>query len=50
MVECILGQENVKREHGAQLNVTITANFVKYGVKESAEVWVAVKKKQTTKT
>lgn len=40
---CILGQENVNEEHGAQLNVSITMNIGKCGAEESTEVLVAVK-------
>ena len=45
--ECVLGQENVKGEHEAQLDVTIAMNFVKYSAEESTEVLVAVKKIET---
>lgn len=41
-MECILGQENVKGEHKAQLNVSITMNFGNCGA-ESTDVLVAVK-------
>lgn len=47
--ECILGQENVKREHGPQLDVAVATNFVKYSAEESTEVLVAVKKKKKKK-
>lgn len=42
--ECILGQENVKGEHGAQLDVTVTTNFMKCGAEETTESLVVVKK------
>lgn len=42
-MECILGQENVKGEHKAQLNISITMNFGNCGAEESTDVLVAVK-------
>lgn len=43
--ECVLGQENIKGEHGAQLDLTITMSFEQYGAEESTEALEAIKKK-----